>query len=102
MPLMTYGRRVAFPPSADQPAAPPLHPQPSLLRRAVVDFGVDVGEDAPVGGEGVPVAGGDASDEPVAGEPGEFLRPLMAPDQPNAPPELRHALDAIDRIVTER
>jgi hypothetical protein len=30
------------------------------------------------------------------------LRPLMAPDQPNAPPELRHALDAIDRIVTER
>jgi hypothetical protein len=30
------------------------------------------------------------------------LRPLMAPDQPNAPPELRHALDTIDRIVTQR
>jgi len=26
----------------------------------------------------------------------------MAPDQPNAPPELRHALDTIDRIVTQR
>jgi len=30
------------------------------------------------------------------------LRPLMAPDAPNAPPELRHALNTIDRIVTER
>src|SRR6266571_3228230 len=30
------------------------------------------------------------------------LRPPMAPDQPNAPPELRHALDTIDRIVTQR
>jgi hypothetical protein len=30
------------------------------------------------------------------------LRPLMTPDQPNAPPELRHALDTIDRIVTQR
>jgi hypothetical protein len=30
------------------------------------------------------------------------LRPLMAPDQPNAPPELLHALDTIDRIVTHR
>ncbi len=30
------------------------------------------------------------------------LRPLMAPDQPNAPPKLRHALDTIDRIVTQR
>src|SRR6266568_6118074 len=25
-----------------------------------------------------------------------------APDQPNAPPRLRHALDTIDRIVTQR
>jgi hypothetical protein len=30
------------------------------------------------------------------------LRPLMAPDQPNAPPELRQALDTIDQIVTQR
>jgi len=26
----------------------------------------------------------------------------MAPDRPNAPPELLHALRTIDRIVTER
>jgi hypothetical protein len=30
------------------------------------------------------------------------LHPLMAPDRPNAPPELLHALNTIDRIVTER
>ena len=30
------------------------------------------------------------------------LRPLMATDRPNAPPELAHALDTIDRIVTHR
>lgn len=30
------------------------------------------------------------------------LHPLMAPDRPNAPPELAHALHTIDRIVAER
>jgi hypothetical protein len=30
------------------------------------------------------------------------LLPLMATDRPNAPPELLHALNAIDRIVTQR
>jgi hypothetical protein len=30
------------------------------------------------------------------------LRPLMATDRPNAPPELRRALDTIDRIVSQR
>jgi hypothetical protein len=29
------------------------------------------------------------------------LRPLMAPDRPNAPPELATALDTIDQIVTD-
>ena len=28
-----------------------------------------------------------------------ILRPLMAPDRPNAPPELTAALDALDHIV---
>jgi len=28
------------------------------------------------------------------------LRPLMAPDRPNAPPELAAAIDTLDRIVT--
>lgn len=31
-----------------------------------------------------------------------ILYPLMAPDRPNAPPELLQALDTIDRIVTQR
>jgi len=31
-----------------------------------------------------------------------LLRPLMAPDQPQAPPELRDALRAIDRQLTQR
>jgi hypothetical protein len=30
------------------------------------------------------------------------LHPLMAPDRPNAPPELAHALHTIDQVVTER
>jgi hypothetical protein len=30
-----------------------------------------------------------------------LLRPLMAPDQPNAPPELAAALDTLDRLVTD-
>lgn len=30
------------------------------------------------------------------------LHPLMATDRPNAPPELLHALDTIDQIVTQR
>jgi hypothetical protein len=30
------------------------------------------------------------------------LHPLMAPDRPNAPPQLAHALHTIDQIVTER
>ena len=30
------------------------------------------------------------------------LRPLMATDRPNAPPELLAALDTLDRIVAER
>jgi hypothetical protein len=30
------------------------------------------------------------------------LLPLMATDRPNAPPELLHALDTIDQIVTQR
>jgi hypothetical protein len=30
------------------------------------------------------------------------LHPLLAPDRPNAPPELAHALHTIDQIVTER
>jgi hypothetical protein len=30
------------------------------------------------------------------------LHPLMAPDRPNAPPELLHALTTIDQIVTQR
>jgi hypothetical protein len=29
------------------------------------------------------------------------LHPLMAPDRPNAPPELRHALHTIDQIITQ-
>ena len=30
-----------------------------------------------------------------------LLRPLMAPDQPNAPPELAAALDTLDQLVTD-
>ena len=30
------------------------------------------------------------------------LRPLMTPDRPNAPPELRAALDTLDRVVVDR
>ncbi|HWG11658.1 MAG TPA: hypothetical protein VG268_00145, partial [Streptosporangiaceae bacterium] len=30
-----------------------------------------------------------------------LLRPLMAPDRPNAPPELAAALDTLDQLVTD-
>ena len=30
-----------------------------------------------------------------------LLRPLMAPDQPNAPPELATALDTLDQLITD-